>query len=183
MGKIIDNGQFRPWAEGISFQSTLVGISFQCIGLGVIFLNISVGISFHKTWLGISVPKNIQLLLRFCYVRYRVVNCQCYILSPSKVCPRPTPSVKSLKLQGLRMALMQPDVLNWFYEPFLCFKPTFIFEGNCMPLIFQIKSFGMRFQHLCLGKWLPSYWIGMKFQKEYFGMGFPRPMVGIVHYL
>ena len=29
-GKIIDNGQFRPWAVGIPFQSTLVGISFQC---------------------------------------------------------------------------------------------------------------------------------------------------------
>ena len=57
--KIIDNGQFRPWAVGIPFRSTLVGISFQCNSLGIIFLNISVGISFQKTWLGISVPRNI----------------------------------------------------------------------------------------------------------------------------
>ena len=57
--KIIDNGQFRPWAVGSPFRSTLVGISFQCNSLGIIFLNISVGISFQKTWLGISVPSNI----------------------------------------------------------------------------------------------------------------------------
>ena len=101
-------------------------------------------------------------------------GCQCYILSPSMVCPPPSsPSVKSLKIQGLRLALMQPDVLNWFYEPFLCFKQTFIFVGNCMSLIFQIKSFGMRFQHLCLGEWFPSNCIRMKIPSRVLRNGIP----------
>ena len=43
-GKIIDNGQFRPWYMGISFRQTLVGISLQHNGMGFIFPVIGVGI-------------------------------------------------------------------------------------------------------------------------------------------
>ena len=68
--KIIDNGKVRPWAEGISFQSTLVGISldnsndgpreshfkvlllqFHC--LRIIFLNIKCWTYIPKDLIGI----------------------------------------------------------------------------------------------------------------------------------